>query len=73
MKLILEELEKARDFADVFQVAQGVAERLHVDADRAFRNRIRYRLNELYFKGKVEMQVKKGKREFFLTNYYKLK
>ena len=71
--LILEELEKARDFVNVFQVAKGVAEKLHVEPSQAFRNRIRYRLNKLFFRGKVELQVKKGERGFFLTNYYKLR
>ena len=72
MRLILEELEKTRHFVDVFYVAKRVAKRLHVDADQAFRSQIRYRLNKLFFRRKVERITKKGERGFFLTNYYKL-
>jgi len=73
MGLIFEELGKAMDFVDVFRVAKAVAEKLDVEPNQFFRNRIRYRLNKLCFEDKVEMQVKQGERGFFLTNYYKLK
>jgi len=72
IKLILKELERAGDFVDVLHVAKRVAEKLRMEPTQAFRSQIRYRLNSLFFQGKVERITKKGERGFFLTNYYRL-